>query len=406
MSKFTKFIFNPKKFIKESWLFRYGFPHTFKSIDNLFVISHLGQLGQVEALINKERFVRSYLLILYTKKNLKVPKAILNKVNKSLFTRVNLLELPVKPNEINIKKLTYLDNSYEKLIREIKPKNLFVLSFEKHYCLLISRCIERKVKINLIEEGTATYKYSSSREAIDTLKNNLTPKEKKVALLINILPFFKKLRPALTIPKELDNTYSCFPKRLENIFSIKKSKYFFIHEGGGIINEKIINLNNKYNITENDMVFLNQRYPIPVAIYANKLLFILSLFAEKLQGRVFIKLHPKDTIELKEALRESIHNMGYAESVFLIDESEFLVEPLIYLARPKLVLALTSTTLVYTKLLSEYSNPISIYPILKGKLLEDMSYSDKYFAEVENHFSILKKFDIALINEDMDIAEA
>ncbi|TNH03475.1 poly-alpha-2,8 sialosyl sialyltransferase, partial [Pasteurellaceae bacterium Phil11] len=51
MSKLKKLLINPIRFFKDSWVFFSSNISKIQGVQNLFVISHLGQLGQVEALI-------------------------------------------------------------------------------------------------------------------------------------------------------------------------------------------------------------------------------------------------------------------------------------------------------------------------------------------------------------------
>lgn len=90
--KFIKLFFNPIKFFKDSWLFKSNFLDDGKKIKNLFVISHLGQLAQVESLIKKEGLLNCALVILYTKKNKKMPELTKKNTNKSLFKCIYLLK--------------------------------------------------------------------------------------------------------------------------------------------------------------------------------------------------------------------------------------------------------------------------------------------------------------------------
>ncbi|TNH22273.1 alpha-2,8-polysialyltransferase family protein [Testudinibacter sp. TR-2022] len=406
MSKLKKLLINPIRFFKDSWVFFSSNISKIQGVQNLFVISHLGQLGQVEALIIKENFKKNSLIILYTNKNLKMPNVILEKVNSKLFIQIELLRLPLAPNVIDLKKIINLNCIYSKLLNKISPKELFILSFEKHYCLLAARASDANININLVEEGTATYKYGSYESAIETLYSNLNKNEKKVALLINKFSLFSPLRPVLKIHTDFKNGYICFPELLSNVFNIRNVSYFFVHENGGVINKYIENIKKSYKISCKDIIFLNQRYPFPKESYANILVDILDNYTKKLNVKAFIKLHPKDSLDIKHILENKIKNIK-SSSIYLIDNPDFLVEPLIFLVKPKIILSLTSTSLVYTKFLSKETSAISCYPIIRKRLLkltQDMLSPNKFFQEADEHFSILTKFDnVQIAYEDKDI---
>lgn len=390
LKKTIKFCVNPVKFFKDSWFFQHKSLEEFHKTKNLFVISHLGQLAQVEALIKKESFLNCVLVILYTKKNKRMPELTRRSADKTLFRRVLLLEIPTYPNKINIKKLTQINNSYQKMINEIKPHRLFVFSFEKHYGMLLSYAEKKKIEVNLIEEGTATYKYDSVDDANKKIRDTLSFKEKVNAKWIKYIPMFSELRPTLSIYNNFNTVYSINHKALGKVFSAKKYQYFFLYEN--IEADMLVKtIQNKYHISGKDIIFLNQRYPFPVRVYAYVLINILKE-QKPFDGKVFIKLHPKDTDELKAALKEAIYNQQLENQFILIEESGFLVEKLINLSHPKQVLALTSTGLVYAPKTSPETEAVSIYPILRSQMLEEIPYSDTVFKEADEHFHILQKF--------------
>lgn len=397
--KIKKLIFRPVKFFKDSWLFDHNILEEHKKTKNLFVISHLGQLAQIEAVIKREKLLNCVLVILYTKKNKTMPKMVRDKSTKSLFNRVLLLEIPSFPNKINIKNLVKINNSYQKMIDEINPHRLFILSFEKHYCLLASYAKKKGILVNLVEEGTATYKYDNYEQANQAIIDSFSKEEKRKAFLIRTMPIFKELRPVLNIHRDFNTIYAVYPKALASIFNAKHYVEFFLYENIKVTNE-IEKVNQEYNIGENDIIFLNQRYPFPQDLYASSLISsLVTQFGIESGQKIFIKLHPKDSEELKEALKREIELNNYQENIILIDRYGFLVEGLIALSKPKYVSALTSTGLVYSSKISPRTRSVSIYPKLKSKLLESISYSDKVFKESDEHFYILQKFDNILFVE-------
>lgn len=397
--KIKKLIFRPVKFFKDSWLFDHNILEEHKKTKNLFVISHLGQLAQIEAVIKREKLLNCVLVILYTKKNKTMPKMVRDKSTKSLFNRVLLLEIPSFPNKINIKNLVKINNSYQKMIDEINPHRLFILSFEKHYCLLASYAKKKGILVNLVEEGTATYKYDNYEQANQAIIDSFSKEEKRKAFLIRTMPIFKELRPVLNIHRDFNTIYAVYPKALASIFNAKHYVEFFLYENIKVTNE-IEKVNQEYNIGENDIIFLNQRYPFPQDLYASSLISsLVTHFGIESGQKIFIKLHPKDSEELKEALKREIELNNYQENIILIDRYGFLVEGLIALSKPKYVSALTSTGLVYSSKISPRTRSVSIYPKLKSKLLESISYSDKVFKESDEHFYILQKFDNILFVE-------
>ncbi|MGR6981665.1 alpha-2,8-polysialyltransferase family protein [Testudinibacter sp. P27/CKL/0425] len=391
MSKFKKLVFNPLQFFHDSWVFSGTQPKTLNKIENLFFISNLGQLAQVEALIKKEKFKNCFLIILYTKKNLRAPKMTAGHVLEELFLGLDFLELPLSPNTIEIKRLVYLNNTYNRLIKSLKPNKIFMLSFEKHYALLIANARLLGVKVNLVEEGSGTYKYENESEANKAIISNLTNQEKKTAFFIQYFPFFKSLKHALVIPKYFDNLYVSFPELLENTFNFRRSSEFFLYDKDAPISNKMKNISESYSLSDNDIFFLNQRYSFLNELYIDKLLYILKSYSVFFKTRVFIKLHPRDTPEFKKVLREKIKFLSPDIKIFLLDEPDFLIEPLIFLVKPKIILGLSSTALIYTIKLSEKTRCISIYPTLKVEMQTEAD-NEQDFLTPDNHFEILSNF--------------
>lgn len=397
--KLKKLMFRPIEFLKDSWLFDYNSLEEHKKTKNLFVISHLGQLAQIESLIKRDKLLNCVLVIVYTRKNKEMPKLVRDRANKTLFNRVLLLAIPSFPNKIHIKNLVKINNTYKKMIDEISPSRLFVLSFEKHYCLLLSYAKSKKIIVNLVEEGTATYKYDNYEQANQVILNSFSKEERRKAFLIKRLPMFKELRPVLEIYRDFNTVYAIYPELMSRIFNAKHYVEFFLYENIKITSETV-KINSQYNIRENDIIFLNQRYPFPQELYASSLISILvDLFLGGNTQKIFIKLHPKDSEELKNALRNEIEEKNYQENIIIIDKYGFLVEELVALTKPCIVSALTSTGLVYSNKISPGTQPISIYPKLKSKLLESISYSDAVFKESDEHFYVLSKFDNILFVE-------
>ncbi|HGI8302906.1 TPA: alpha-2,8-polysialyltransferase family protein [Neisseria meningitidis] len=138
LKKIKKALFQPKKFFQDSmWLTTSPFYLT-PPRNNLFVISNLGQLNQVQSLIKIQKLTNNLLVILYTSKNLKMPKLVHQSANKNLFESIYLFELPRSPNNITPKKLLYIYRSYKKILNIIQPTHLYMLSFTGHYSYLIS----------------------------------------------------------------------------------------------------------------------------------------------------------------------------------------------------------------------------------------------------------------------------
>ena len=131
----------------------------YDNYDNLFVLTHLGQLKQMEALISSKNISNNCLVVLYSIKNLIGPKTVHDQ-DSSAFKQVIFVEIPFGANKLNFPKLRQIEKNYKKIIMLSKPNNLYLNSFEGHYAILTSIAKQKSIKTILVEEGTATYKFN------------------------------------------------------------------------------------------------------------------------------------------------------------------------------------------------------------------------------------------------------
>ena len=353
-------------------------------IDNLFIVSHLGQLAQIEALIDQKNLSNNGLILLYTEMNLSIANTVESYYNSNLFCLFQKVKLPVRPNKIDVGKLLNIKKQYIKILKELKPSNLYVLSFEGHYNLLLSYAKFKEINIYLLEEGTATYKE-------DSIRNIIGKKEKISRFLIQYTPFFTSLRSSLIRFVDFDKIFGSFPKLLKERFNDTEVEYFFIYNK---TKENYINVKKlikNYNISTNDFIYLNQRYDIDKNEYVSIVIDVLLQFNKNFKGRVFIKMHPKDSIELIDVFGLEIERLGVRNSIILIKESKFLIEPTIAMLKIQGVIGLTSTTLVYAPIVSQRTNVYSIAPILLDRISKSLDNKNGIFL-IKEHFKILKCF--------------
>ncbi len=388
MSKLTKLIKTPKKFFQDTWFFKTeNFEHL-KSYQNVFVVSHYSQLNIVQLFIETEKLKDCFLVILYTEKNTKMPQLIQKSINKNLFVGSILFLLPNNPNNYNYKSLKIMKNNYEKLLDIIQPKNLYVLSFENHYTLLAHYAKSKNISINLIDEGTATYK---NREQSEITKEVSIPD----GLILKLLG----LETVQDWFIDYDKVYASFPELLKNTFKANEYIKFSAHSGQFNLDIKTEELINYYGITSNDFLYVNQRYAINNEDFVNAIVEILNKISIHKNAKVFIKMHPKDEDAIKSAFIQKITN--YNNLVF-IKENEFLIEPTIQAINPQGVIGLTSTSLVYAPLVSPYTKVYSIKPWFINLI---PSIGNETGIEIlNNHFDILKQFKhIIYINSEHDL---
>ncbi|UXC36803.1 alpha-2,8-polysialyltransferase family protein [Cupriavidus gilardii] len=396
MSKLRKLLFKPGAFFRDM-LKKRGFICDFPSVDaeNLFVVSHLGQLHQVQSLIRFERTGKNYLVVLSTNANRSVPKAILNQVDRRLFLAVRECRLPLAPNKIDIPKLLRIAAIYRGLLNSTAAHSLYLLSFERHYAMLAQFARRRGLHVNLIEEGTATYKFANDGSNMAAIGKVGGIREQCHAFLIENLPVFSAIRPALGAVKAFDRAYVAFPSLIGGGFSVEETRKFFLHAGGMTVTTRVRSLVEKYKIGSEDIIYVNQRYSISHDIFCLAILQIFDGLKKRFRGRIFVKFHPKDSPALLSRFRKMLsEHTELEERVVIIHEADFLIEPAVSVAMPRGIIGIASTALVYGPLVSPdtevYSCGRQFIDIVRA--ISGSPADEKGCAVIEEHLRIITRF--------------
>lgn len=404
-----------------------------KQTDNLFVITHLGQLKQMEALITKKNLSNNGLVVLYTVANFAVPQMVHDKATASLFDFVIFVEIPFKVNQVNYFKLKKVYETYLNLLNASKPSHLYLNSFEGHYAILIDIAKQRDIKNILVEEGTATYKLNLSNvdnsdaknyqffvsEFMDTVgktqifkktvkaKKNIKELSSQTKKLFGELWHSKpiqqkiishfgddKLLAVFQPAKKFDKIYASYPELLDKSFD--GSKEYFL--GGLSWSAEESNFSkaivDRYQINEDDALFLSQRYGMNADFYALAVCGILNEVVDN-DKRIFIKLHPKEDSNVLNAFQQAIQQ--YQNRFCLIEESDFLIESVLYESDIKTIIGLTSSTLIYAPLLYDGVRPISIANLLIEEMATNGAIKTEILDTIREHLAIIRLFDVVEI---------
>lgn len=347
-----------------------------KSAKNLFIISTLGQLNQVEKLIKYENLDDCILVILYTNQTLRMPKLLQKKSNKKIFSKIILFLLPMAPNSNELKKLFRMKKDYHALIDMVKPINLYLLSFESHYTLIATYAKRKNINLILLDDGVGTYK-NKSVEKDDGRKFS----EKIIAKCLGVNTAFKW-------HLDFKKVYATFPALLKETFQAEEYHQFFAHASLGVTDQNIINLVNKYHVTKNDYIYINQRYAIDDADLIETTLLILNELSFEFDSNIFIKLHPKDSVKIKNDFKKALKENN---KIFLIEDNEFLIEPSLAYIQPKGIISLASTTLIYAPLVSSDIKVFSIKPWFTN--IVPKFNNETGIQSLNEFYNILEKFD-------------
>ncbi|ANE35936.1 alpha-2,8-polysialyltransferase [Campylobacter iguaniorum] len=374
MSKFTKLVKHPIRYFKDLKILN-GINKfsEMKSYNNMFIVSNLSQLSIINNIIKYEKLSNNILVILYTNKNLKMPKLMLEEAKNNFFDEIVLLLLPNSPINLKLKNYLIMQKDYIKLINNYNPSYVYLLSFEAYYSLLANIAKNYNAKLILIDEGSGTYKD----------KKNI-----KISLLKNMVWSGLKLNSAFDWANNFDKIYALFPEYLKENFICNEFIKFSPHINKFGVYDKTISFVNKYGLTENDIIYTNQRYTVEANDFVDNIISILDAISKKLDSKVFIKMHPKDRDETIQLFKEKLASF---KNLVLISENAFMMEQVIAYVRPKAVFSLTSTTLISTCLASGHTKVYSIADWL-CELIPKTKYNLIGIKQIQEHKAILYKF--------------
>ncbi|CUU70689.1 Alpha-2%2C8-polysialyltransferase (POLYST) [Campylobacter hyointestinalis subsp. hyointestinalis] len=344
MSKTTKLIKHPISFFKDLKILNgmNKFQQT-KTYKNIFIISNLSQLNIIKNIIEYEKLKDILLVVLYTNKNTKMPKLILNEAKKDIFEQIVLFLLPNGPMNLKLTSYITIKKDYEKLIKLYQPNYVYLLSFEAHYSILANIAQNNGAKLILIDEGTGTYKDKKE------LNFNILKK--------NIWRYFN-LDSAFKWANNFSKIYASNPECLKNNFFANEFIKFSPHlDRFKSIDNATLSLIQKYNITNDDIIYTNQRYTIEIDDFVDTIILILDIISKKLNSKIFIKMHPKDHDTTIKIFKEKLSDF---KNIILILDNAFLIEQSIRYIHPKAVISLTSTTLVTTQVINKNIKSYSI----------------------------------------------
>lgn len=385
--KLKKLVLNPRGFFYDSWFFN----ARNKTIDvlstkcfngkNIFIISNLSQLKKVEEFIKKFNKRKNSLVILATKKNLRMPNMIIEQMDGKLFSSTNLLVIPTSPNTFSWKKILWFHHVYNHIVISSNARHAYFMSYEYHYSIFLALFRKHNVRCHLIEEGMGTYKKIYRSIVLDF---------DLYCAFFDSLKYFRY--PSLHFEK----VYGSFPDLLKDKFRAKQFVEFTNVPSTRLLPE-LASVISKYGFSCDDIIYVNQKYAINQELFAKNLVFTLIRLQKSKMTRVFIKFHPKEPVENIDVISKVI-NESKCKDVILISEPDFLIEPIIKKFKIKTLIGLTSSSLVYSSLISNKCQAYSIAPLILE--LCNNEQSKKGIVTLAQHFEILKNFDNVRIISD------
>ncbi len=371
-------------------------------IGNVFVVSRLGQIRNVENFIKQYEAKKNILIIQHSDTNKYLLKNMIESCDKSLYTEILYLELPNRALSPTKKKNMYI---YKTMLSKIKYinknyyfNNLFLCNADKWWSFYEKIKNEYKFtyKINLLEEGLTTYIVSYDPNYKDEtnyeitmldVKNSLVEflKHFKIAmvklasLILNFISVVLRFNVIYKIrcfinDKTMEEKYKfsyinhfdeaivCFPEKLiPNNFKIDKVKKLNF-KFGSIDKERYkSSFNPKYAL------FINQQY----VNYVSHFKIIFDILEEMNINQLYIKFHPKENKDkVLECLNEELKRRKNFTVEVLTNFDSVPIENIINAFKFKKVIGLTSSSLMYCNELIKGLDVVSIAERYKEKCSE------------------------------------
>lgn len=339
---------------------------------NLFFIHTPLQLFVAQQIIRQEKLTNNVLLYSYVKENehfLKIYDLIIidNFWEKTIFIKdlpaIGNIHLhnPIK-TFIEIKKI-------KKIIKDEKINNLYLSDIKNistcFYSLLFSSI---NIKINIFEEGSSHYSESI------VYKNTL---KKKIATLIldyfYYLPFYsfkfgkyifstQELSNDKTLPIDIRyNILPYFNERFDRSLSIEP---LFSKKTNDYLDKEL----NQCNQNEQSQILLTQPFEDRDIFIKSIEIYLSEYFNYK---HIYIKFHPRDTVEFKERVIEVVKRNNVDYTILGIDYN-IPIEYYLQKERFDTIVNFFSSVIMYNGYIYKKKNVISLMSLYQRL------YTEKY----------------------------
>jgi hypothetical protein len=350
---------------------------------NLFVITRLGQLRNVQGYINQFKTKRNLLILLYTPDAFELVENIDRNIDSSLFREIIHFELPLRPLGVNKKKCKNLyENLTEtlyKLNKRYNIKKFFLCNTDNFYIYFEKVATKIHADIILLEEGLTTYRmFAKDRGKVFTFRNVKSAfkivlrnfRKFFVSLIALLLKFFSWILKIdifnfikhKRIPRDyrygniehFKEAYVCFPEKMKSLTTKNqigkiKKLHFFTNKN---LNENVLS-----NLENNMTLFVNQRY-VPYDLHFN---IVFEIFEKANIKKFFIKFHPKESKKIYWShLKKAIQNYPQLDIRILRGFDHIPAEDLMITGKIKKIVGITTSTLIYSKLIDPNIKVLSI----------------------------------------------
>jgi len=376
---------------------------TFFVRGNLFVVSRVGQLRNVQSFIAEHDATHNHLAVLQTESNPVLSDNIRRNVDKGVFETVEYIDQPPRPVTQSRRKNAIIYDQIDKLLLRATGEHdvgsLFLCNADNYYSLFerINTTRSLGLSLNLLEEGLTTYSNAGRRVyALDTsvdwaevktrgrhFRLALVKAARSLAALlvtfaswvlrVDMVQVLKDLWVRLFVReqhrygaiKHFDSAYVYFPDKIysANVQIDRVGKLSFVLES--TVAPELLE-----TVEPGAVVFVSQRY-IPYEEYFS---IVFEILSEMGLEKVYFKFHPReDPASLAKAWDLAQREHPRLNVVSPPEIRAIPVEELMMSGRARQIIGLTSTSLMYGKAFFPGVDVVSI-----GARFKELADSDAY----------------------------
>ncbi|HEY5506056.1 MAG TPA: polysialyltransferase family glycosyltransferase [Coriobacteriia bacterium] len=373
---------------------------------NLFVVTRVGQLRNVQTFIKERGATNNHLAVLSTDDNPTLRTGITSNVETGLFEEVIHIVLPLRPvaqsGHKNAVIYGLLEDLLVRMTGDAGVENLYLCNSDNFYVFFqrIPETLGLALTLNLLEEGLGTYANAGRRRYVRDVSVDWNEVKRRgrmarldglrhpraIAALLHtlvswVLPGGDPIRLAkdawarsTVTPKyryglitHYDNAYVYFPDRIYSdnmrIDNVEKLGFVIVPQTPPEMFD---------SVEDGAVVFVSQKYlPRRPYVYYS---VVLDILTEMRVGTVYFKFHPRENhsatlYEWDQAVRE--HPDVDVRTTHEI--SAIPVEELMMSGKVSRVIGLTSTALMYGSAFFPDVDVISI-----GSRFRDLADSETY----------------------------
>ena len=305
------------------------------------------------------------------------------------------IQLPGSSLVLTKAKYRDLNNIYDQLLDSVPEiEKAILFSFEGHYAILAEKLKVRGAQLHFVEEGLGSYVHALAKTRVEipgllrtyylALRGLVSPilfRNSNFTFSGVMTRFARELlwgtigkripdRDTLLAGfRDFDYCYSSFPHLAVKLFP--NAQHTLTPFATAMVDETEDDSPSQEegNFQDGDGVFIAQAYAFDEKILRK--VFFAAL--EEVTGRLWIKLHPRTSPQLRESMLSVIAD----EPRLVLHTKDGPAENLIKNLKPRKVISLTSTTLIHVKELSPASRVLSLSQFAIAELSREKLLGNK-----------------------------